>query len=166
MIGRPRTPTELLSMLAGLGIATTTVDHPPLFTVEDSKNLRGDLPGGHCKNLFLRNKKGGMWLVVCPEDRVLHLKALGGLVGAGSMSFASPERLMTYLGVTPGAVSPFAVINDTETVVQVVLDEEMMRESLLNYHPLTNEQTTAITPTDLITFLETVGHSPQIVDLI
>ncbi len=165
MIGRPKAPTELLAMLAGLGIATTTVDHPPLFTVEDSKNLRGDLPGGHCKNLFLRNKKSGMWLVVCPEDRVLHLKTLGALLGAGSMSFASPERLMAFLGVTPGAVSPFAVINDPESAVQVVLDEEMMRENLLNYHPLTNEQTTAITPGDLLTFLKAAGHSPQIVDL-
>ena len=165
MNGRPRTPAELLAMLVGLGIATSTVDHAPLFTVEDSKNLRGDLPGGHCKNLFLRNKKGGMWLVVCPEDRILHLKTLGALLGAGSISFASPERLMTYLGVAPGAVSPFAVINDTEAVVQVVLDEEMMSESLLNYHPLTNEQTTAITPGDLMAFLAAVDHSPQVVSL-
>ncbi|MDH3193640.1 MAG: prolyl-tRNA synthetase associated domain-containing protein, partial [Acidimicrobiia bacterium] len=136
-----------------------------LYTVEDSKALRGDLPGGHCKNLFLRNKKGQMWLVVCPEDRVLDMKDLGERIGAGRVSFGSPERLTTHLGVLPGAVTPFAVMNDADRLVRVVLDEALMAESLLNFHPLVNDQTTSITPGDLMKFLEAVDHRPVVLTL-
>lgn len=162
---RPLTPPDLMAHLIALDISTTTVEHPPLFTVEDSKALRGELPGGHCKNLFLRNKKGDMWLVVCPEDRELDLKDLGTRIGAGRVSFVNPDHLMTYLGVSPGAVTPFAAINDVTAEVQVVLDEKMLTETVLNFHPLVNDQTTAIAPEDLVRFLESVGHSPVIVDL-
>jgi Ala-tRNA(Pro) deacylase len=155
----------LFQYLGVLGIVTTTVTHPPLYTVEDSKALRGDLPGGHCKNLFLRNKKGHMWLVVCPEDRVLDLKDLGDRIGAGRVSFGSPERLMTYLGVLPGAVTPFAVMNDTERRVSVVLDQALTSESLLNFHPLVNDQTATIAPADLMKFLEAVDHRPAVMAL-
>jgi Ala-tRNA(Pro) deacylase len=155
----------LLDYLAARGISTTTVDHPPLFTVEDSKARRGELSGGHCKNLFLRNKQGNMWLVVCPEDRELDLKDLGARIGAGRVSFGSPDRLMAHLGVSPGAVTPFAAINDVGAFVQVVLDEKMLTESVLNFHPLVNDQTTAISPHDLLSFLDSVGHPPQIIDL-
>lgn len=162
---RPMTPPDLLAYLATRNISTTTFEHPPLFTVEDSKALRGELPGGHCKNLFLTNKKGKMWLVACPEDRDLDLKDLGARIGAGRVSFGSPDRLMTCLGVSPGAVTPFAAINDVDADVVVVLDEKMMTESVLNFHPLVNNQTTAIAPHDLVSFLESVGHPPVIVDL-
>ena len=155
----------LMAYLQGLGIVTTTVNHPPLYTVEDSKALRGDLPGGHCKNLFLRNKKGLMWLVVCPEDRVLDLKDLGDRIGAGRVSFGSPERLMTHLGVLPGAVTPFAVMNDADRRVQVVVDDPLMAESLLNFHPLVNDQTTTIAPADLMKFLIAVDHRPVVMPL-
>ena len=155
----------LLAFLEGLGIVTTTVDHPPLYTVEDSKALRGDVPGVHCKNLFLRNKKGQMWLVVCPEDRVLDLKDLGDRIGAGRVSFGSPERLLTHLGVLPGAVTPFAVINDADRRVKVVVDEPLMAESLLNFHPLVNDQTTTIAPADLLKFLAAVDHRPVVMPL-
>ena len=155
----------LIAYLEGLGIATTTVTHPPLYTVEDSKALRGDLPGGHCKNLFLRNKKGHMWLVVCPEDLVLDLKNLGDRIGAGRVSFGSPERLMAHLGVLPGAVTPFAVINDADRRVHVVLDESLRAESLLNFHPLVNDQTTAIAPADLMKFFDAVDHRPVVISL-
>ena len=158
-------PDGLIAYLEGLGIATTTVTHPPLYTVEDSKALRGDLPGGHCKNLFLRNKKGHMWLVVCPEDLVLDLKNLGDRIGAGRVSFGSPERLMAHLGVLPGAVTPFAVINDADRRVHVVLDESLMAESLLNFHPLVNDQTTAIAPADLMKFFDAVDHRPVVISL-
>ncbi|MDH5504169.1 MAG: prolyl-tRNA synthetase associated domain-containing protein [Acidimicrobiia bacterium] len=157
--------TGLIAFLEDLGIVTTTVQHPPLYTVEDSKALRGDLPGGHCKNLFLRNKKGQMWLVVCPEDRVLDMKDLGERIGAGRVSFGSPERLTTHLGVLPGAVTPFAVMNDADRLVRVVLDEALMAESLLNFHPLVNDQTTSITPGDLMKFLEAVDHRPVVLTL-
>jgi Ala-tRNA(Pro) deacylase len=157
--------TALFNRLGELGIKTVTVSHPPVFTVDEAKRLRGSLPGGHCKSLFLRNKKGEMWLVVTLEDRVLDLKLLGERIGAGRVSFGSAERLMQYLGVIPGAVTPFAIVNDRERLVKVVLDAEMMRCTPLNYHPLRNDRTTAITPEDLVRFLEAEGHAPRIVDL-
>jgi len=157
--------TALFNRLGELGIKTVTVSHPPVFTVDEAKRLRGSLPGGHCKSLFLRNKKGEMWLVVTLEDRVLDLKLLGERIGAGRVSFGSAERLMQYLGVIPGAVTPFAIVNDRERLVKVVLDAEMMQYTPLNYHPLRNDRTTAITPEDLVRFLEAEGHPPRIVDL-
>ncbi|WPZ35373.1 prolyl-tRNA synthetase associated domain-containing protein [Thalassobaculum sp. OXR-137] len=160
----PTSPEALLARLDALGIAYDLHTHPPLFTVEDSKALRGDLPGGHCKNLFLRDRKGAMWLVVCLEDRRIDLKALGSLLG-GRLSFGSPDRLMATLGVIPGAVSPFALINDTGVSVTVILDAEMMGLSPLNYHPLSNEMTVAVAPDALTRFIESCGHAPQVLDL-
>src|SRR5437588_863655 len=110
----PATPEDLLRRLDALGIKSETHSHPPLMTVEDSKRLRGDLPGGHCKNLFLKDKKGRMWLVVTLEDRRVDIKALEARLGAARLSFGSPDRLLANLGVTPGAVTPFALINDRE----------------------------------------------------
>ncbi|MDF2765555.1 MAG: DNA-binding protein [Rhodospirillales bacterium] len=155
----------LFNRLAELGIKTNTVEHPPVFTVGEAKRLRGSLPGGHCKSLFLRNKKGEMWLVVALEDRPIDLKALGERIGAGRVSFGSAERLMENLGVIPGAVTPFAVINDRARQVKVVLDSGMLKHAPLNYHPLRNDRTTSIAPEDLIRFLEAEGHPPQILDL-
>ncbi len=139
--------------------------HPPVFTVEEAKAQRGELPGSHIKNLFLRNKKGAMWLVTCLEDRRIDLKALGTALEAGRFSFGSAERLMTYLGVLPGAVTPFAVINDKDAHVQVVLDRGLLDHDPINAHPLVNDMTTAIAAEDLIRFLEAVGHPPRIFDL-
>lgn len=161
----PTSPDTLLARLDELGIAYDLHTHPPLFTVEDSKALRGDLPGGHCKNLFLRDRKGAMWLVVCLEDRRIDLKALGALLGGVRLSFGSPDRLMRTLGVIPGAVSPFALINDTEMSVTVILDAEMMDLSPLNFHPLSNEMTVAVTPDALTRFVDACGHAPQVIDL-
>lgn len=160
------TPEELFARLAALGIETTTHEHPPLFTVEESKALRGDLPGGHCKSLFLRDKKRNLWLTVMLEDRAIDMKALRTLIGAsGSLSFGSPELLDELLGVKPGAVTPFALMNDTGQRLSVVLDAEMMGLDPLNYHPLANTATTAIAPADLVAFIEACGHTPQILDL-
>src|SRR5262245_66334849 len=114
----PATPDQLLARLAELGIPCRTVSHPAVFTVEESKALRGELPGGHVKNLFLRDKKGAMWLVVAEEDRKIDLKALAERIGAGKVSFASPERLMQYLGVLPGAVAPFGHMHGRNRNVQ------------------------------------------------
>jgi Ala-tRNA(Pro) deacylase len=161
----PASPQDLLDKLAALDIAQRTVTHPPVFTVEESKSLRGELPGGHTKNLFLRNKKGAMWLVTCLEDRRIDLKKLSELLGAGRFSFGSGERLMRYLGVIPGAVTPFAVINDRTGAVQMVLDRGLFAHDPLNFHPLDNAMTTAISPQDLVSFLEAVDHPPQILDL-
>ncbi|MFO1153741.1 MAG: prolyl-tRNA synthetase associated domain-containing protein [Rhodospirillales bacterium] len=160
----PCTPSQLLAHLDALGIRVTTVEHPPVATVEANKALRGTLPGGHTKNLFLKDKKGGLWLVVALEDRVVDLKDLRSRLAAPPLSFARPEVLRDKLGVEPGAVTPFAVINDDPPRVQVVLDAGMLALDPLNFHPLVNTRTTAIAAADLVRFLEATGHPPLTVD--
>lgn len=159
----PFTPEQLLDRLATLGIAAKTHRHPALFTVEQSKILRGDLPGAHCKNLFLKDKKGALWLVVVLADREIDLKKLRHHIGAAHLSFGKAELLQEVLGVQPGSVTPFALINDHKCQVNVVLDAEMLAMEPVNYHPLTNEATTTLTSNDLLRFIESCGHSPQIV---
>jgi Ala-tRNA(Pro) deacylase len=139
--------------------------HPPVFTVEEAKALRGQIGGCHTKNLFLRNKKGAMWLVVCPEDRSIDLKSLATQLGAGRFSFCSADRLMKYLGVIPGAVSPLAILNDTGRKVRVVLDRALLSAEALNFHPLDNAMTTAIHPGDFVRFLEAELHPPNLLRL-
>jgi Ala-tRNA(Pro) deacylase len=160
-----KTPDELFARFAELGIVTKTYTHPPLFTVEESQRLRGNLPGGHCKSLFFKDRKDKYWLVVTSEDRPVDIKTLEGRIGSARLSFARPERLMEVLGVKPGSVTPFALINDTERQVAVVLDKAMLAHDPLNYHPLHNEATTAIAPADLVKFIEACGHKPRVVDL-
>lgn len=161
----PLASTDLLASLEKLGISHRTVQHTPVYTVAESRGLRADFPGGHSKNLFLRNKKGRMWLVTCLEDRDIDLKLLAEHLGAGRFSFASAQRLMRYLGVIPGAVTPFAVINDHQRAVSMVVDAGLLAHDPLNFHPLDNSMTTAISPDDLLRFLEHADHTPQIVDL-
>src|SRR5215471_12383782 len=127
-------PQQLFARLAELGLAHNTVEHAPVFTVEEAKAHRGELPGIHVKNLFLRNKKEQMWLVVALEDRAVDLKRLGEQLGAGRLSFGSPERLRNYLGVEPGSVTPFAVINDTAHAVRLVLDAGLKGGAPINAH--------------------------------
>lgn len=159
--GRPLSPAEFLARLESLDIVHTTVEHEPVFTVEESRRMRGNLEGAHVKNLFLRNKKGVMWLVTCLEDRPVDLKWLAETLGAGRFSFASPQRLMTYLGVVPGAVTTFAAINDTTGAVRVALDRALVDAERINLHPLTNAMTTTIASADLLRFLEAIGHPPR-----
>jgi Ala-tRNA(Pro) deacylase len=162
----PLSPDDLFAKLAALGIRTNTVKHTPLFTVEQSKALRGELPGGHTKNLFLKDKKDRMWLVTAEEDRAIDLKALGAALGAsGRVSFGSPERLLRHLGVIPGAVTPFGLDNDAEGQVSFVLDEGLLRHDTLNFHPLTNEATTAIARDDFLRFVEAIGRAPRLLAL-
>jgi Ala-tRNA(Pro) deacylase len=161
----PASPDDLFARFDALDIHTRTIQHMAVFTVEESKAHRGELDGGHTKNLFLRNKKGKMWLVVCPEDLAVYLKALADKLGAGRFSFASPERLMKYLGVIPGAVTPFGIINDTGNHVKVVIDRTALEKEPLNFHPLDNAMTTAIAANDLLKFLEAEGHAAEIVEL-
>ncbi len=163
--GTAATGEQLFARLESLGIETTTHHHRPVFTVEESRDLRGALPGAHCKSLFFKDKKGALWLVVALEDRRLDLKALVGLIGSARLSFASPERLRAHLGVEPGSVTPFALINDPDRTVRVVLDADMMAADIANFHPLTNDATTAIRPDDLARFIADCGHAPEIVDL-
>jgi Ala-tRNA(Pro) deacylase len=162
----PATPAELFAFLLRLGIRHGTVAHPPLFTVEQSRALRGTIPGGHTKNLFLKDKKGALYLVVALEDAAIDLKSLHRRLGAsGRFSFGSAELLRAVLGVEPGAVTPFAAINDKDGHVTIVLDAAMMAHDVLNYHPLDNTMTTAIARDDLVKFLEATGHRPRIVAL-
>lgn len=159
----PLTSQDLLARLAELGIETTTVEHPPLFTVEDSQALRGDIPGGHTKNLFLKDKKGNIFLVVVEEETRVDLKSLHQPLGAASrLSFGSAELLEEVLGVKPGAVTAFGPVNDTAGRVTVVLDEELMAHETINCHPLVNTATTAIRSADLVRFLRATGHEPLI----
>ena len=161
----PATPETLFAYLDALGIEHSTVSHPPLFTVEQSKALRGKLPGAHVKNLFLRDKKEKMWLLTVLEERRIDLKKLGSGIDANRLSFGSAERLMRYLGILPGAVTALAAINDRDGVVQVVLDKAIFEHALINCHPLVNTETTALACADLVRFLRATGHEPQLLDL-
>jgi len=161
---KPASAEDLLRRLTELGIEVKTVTHKPVFTVEEAKAHRGQIAGGHTKNLFLRNKKGVMWLIVCLEDRVIDLKALGKTVGAGNLSFGSAERLMKHLGVIPGAVTPFGVLNDSGGKVRVVLDRGILESEPLNFHPLDNAMTTSIGTADFVRFLEAEDHVPTMLD--
>jgi Ala-tRNA(Pro) deacylase len=162
----PLTPDELFAALDRLGIAHPTVTHPPLFTVEQSQSLRGTIPGGHTKNLFLKDKKGALVLVTALEDAAIDLKSLHRRLDAsGRFSFGSAEAMEETLGVRPGAVTPFGAINDTAGRVAVVLDAGLMEHTSINAHPLVNTMTTSIAREDLVRFLESTGHPPRIANV-
>ncbi|MBP0616215.1 prolyl-tRNA synthetase associated domain-containing protein [Jiella sp. KSK16Y-1] len=148
-----------MTYLATLGIETSTIEHPPLFTVGESQELRGEIRGGHTKNLFLKDKKGRHFLVVAEESRAVDLKSLHHTIGAkGRLSFASAEAMMEMLGVTPGSVTAFGVLNDRDGKVTVVLDEGLLAYDMVNCHPLTNTATTTIATDGLMTFFRSTGH--------
>jgi Ala-tRNA(Pro) deacylase len=159
----PKTPAELFAYLKGLGIEVATVSHPPLFTVADSQALRGQIPGGHTKNLFLKDKKDNFFLVTVGEEAEVDLKQIHHLIGAASrVSFGKPEALMELLGVIPGAVTAFGVINDDRGAVKLIIDSGLMEHENINAHPLTNEATTTIAAADLLRFARATGHEPAI----
>ena len=162
----PLTPEQLLRRLEAMGIPHTTHRHAPVFTVEEAQKLKGDLPGAHTKNLFVRDKKGAMWLLVALYDRDVDLLALSRSLGvSGRFSFGSADRLMRYLGVTAGSVTPFALINDHGGAVRVALDAGLRDHDLWNAHPLDNAMTTAVRAEDMLRFLEAVDHPPVWVDV-
>ena len=162
----PVTSDDLIAYLDSIAIATTTVEHAPLHTVEDSQALRGDIPGGHVKNLFVKDKKGRLFLLVLGEETQVDLKRVHEKIGAqGRVSFGSAELLQEVWGVKPGAVTPFGAINDKERRVTLVLDAELMRHERLNFHPLVNTRTTGLASADLVMFLRATGHEPMIVPL-
>lgn len=162
----PAAPEELLDRLEEMGVAARLHHHPAVRTVEEAQARKGDLPGAHTKNLFLRDKKGRMWLVVALHDREVDLKALAPVLGArGRLSFGSPERLMRHLGVEPGAVSAFAVLNDPSGEVRVALDAGLRELEIWNAHPLDNRMTVALPGEEVVRFLRAHGHPPVWVDL-
>ncbi len=158
----PATPDDLFAFLDRLAIPHSTVSHPPLFTVEQSLALRGRVPGGHSKNLFLKDTRGTLYLIVLLEDARVDLKALPRLIGCGRVSFGSADLLRETLGVEPGSVTPFSLINDRDHRVTPVLDAAMMEHPLLNFHPLVNTMTTSIARDHLLAFAAATGHSPLI----
>lgn len=160
------TEAPLLARLDVLKIAVEIHRHPPLHTVEESRALRGVMPGGHIKNLFLRDKKRRQWLVTVLEDATVDLKALRHSLGAsGNLSFGSAELLHASLGVAPGSVTPFAVMNDGAGVVTMVLDRALLAHDPINAHPLHNGATAAIARDDLLRFLAECGHPPELIDI-
>jgi Ala-tRNA(Pro) deacylase len=161
----PLTPERLFGRLDALDIVHQTVSHPPVFTVGEAAAVRGQLPGGHCKSLFLKDKKGGFWLAVMLEERRIDLNKLAIRLAAPRFSFGAAADLGTLLGVRPGSVTPFALVNDDAHRVTPVLDRAMLDYDRLNYHPLTNDRTTAIAPADLLRFIAACGHQPRVVDL-
>lgn len=150
-------------MLDGLGIEHKTTQHEPVFTVAESESLRDRIPGGHTKNLFVKDKKDQYFVLTVEENAVVDLKTVHKVIDASSkVSFGKPEKMLEYLGVVPGSVTVFGAINDTGNNVTFVLDEELMRHDLINGHPLSNDATTTIGRDDLIRFLEATGHVPLV----
>jgi Ala-tRNA(Pro) deacylase len=157
------TPDELFAYLDTLGIAHQSVTHPAVFTVEEARELRGAIAGGHTKNLFLRDKKDVPYLVVAPEDAAIELRSLHRLLSAsGRFSFGSAALMQEVLGVAPGSVTPFAAINDKDHRVKIILDAALMKHAMLNFHPLVNTATTTISRAGLLKFLAATGHAPRI----
>lgn len=159
----PTTPQDLFDVLKVLGIPFTLHHHPPIFTVADGEHLKAAIPGVHCRNLFLRDKKERHFLVVAANDTKVDLKALEQTLGCGRLSFGSPERLWKVLGIRPGSVCPFTLINDTERIVDVILDASMMEAEIVNYHPLDNAMTIGLAPADLLRFIAHTGHAHRMV---
>jgi Ala-tRNA(Pro) deacylase len=159
----PASRDELFQRFAELGIKTTTKNHAPVFTVEEARLVHPDIPGGHCKNLFCKDEKGVLWLIVCLEDAYVDLKAAPAKIGSRRLSFGKAELLMEVLGLEPGSVTPFGLINDRKARTNVILDARMMEQEILNYHPLKNDATTTIRASDLLTFIRSCGHEPRVV---
>ena len=160
---KPKTRDELFAFLDSLGIKHSTKDHAPVFTVAESVSLRDEIPGGHTKNLFVKDKKDQFFLLTVEEHASVDLKTVHTLIGAASkVSFGKPEKLMEYLGVIPGAVTAFGAINDTGGNVKVILDEALMTFDIVNCHPLSNDATTSIASKDLLRFMEATGHEPLV----
>jgi len=145
-----------------LGIAWKTYEHVPVFTVAQSTAVSDAIPGGHTKNLFLKDKKGGLWLVVAEAHRRVDLNALAKQLGAPRYSFGSAELLVATLGIEPGSVTPFALMNDAAASVKPVLDAELLKLDPVNFHPMRNDRTTALAPGDLVRFIEACGHVPVV----
>jgi Ala-tRNA(Pro) deacylase len=157
---------ELLAYLESNGIEASTFEHPAVHTVEESKSLRGDIPGLHTKNLFLRDGKKNYFLFVTDEDAAVNLKQLARKVGAkGGLSFGSADALMELLGIQPGAVSVLAAVNDKERKVRIVLDRRLADAVAINCHPLSNQRTTSLSRASLEKFLAVTGRDPSYIDL-
>ncbi|HTO30296.1 MAG TPA: prolyl-tRNA synthetase associated domain-containing protein [Pararhizobium sp.] len=160
---QPKTQDELFQFLDSLGITHQTKQHEPVFTVAESVALRDEIPGGHTKNLFVKDRKDNYFLLTVEEHATVDLKTVHTIIGAASkVSFGRPEKLMEYLGVIPGAVTAFGVINDAGQNVKIIIDQDLMQDEIVNCHPLSNDATTSIASKDLLRFIEATGHEPLV----
>lgn len=161
----PVTSEMLFSHLEKIGVFYALHHHAPFFTVQDGLEVEKDIPGIHCRNLFLRDKKKAMFLVVLANETKVDLKKLSVLLGCGRLSFGSAERLWEHLGIRQGSVNPFCIINDKAGMVRIILDQDMMAGKRVNYHPMDNAMTIGLSPDDLVKFISDTGHEPEILDL-
>ena len=161
----PTPPAALLAQFDALGIAYQLHHHEAVFTVAESEKVDSEIPGTHCRNLFLRDKKKNNYLLVLQNETDVDMKKLPDILGASRLSFGSADRLWEFLGVRPGSVCPFSIVNDTDKAVKILLDQSMMESDIVNYHPMLNTMTVSIAPADLIKFIESTGHDAHIVDL-
>jgi Ala-tRNA(Pro) deacylase len=159
------TPEGLLQKLDEWNLEAKTIQHEPLFTVDDCSALVDALPGTHCKSLFLKNKKKKFFLVVMTGSNQLDINALSSILGGGRLSFCTPEQLYEKLGLTPGSVTPFGFINPTSRDITLILEKSMMNSEILNYHPLINTMTTSIKSENLLKFFELIDLRPTVMDL-
>jgi Ala-tRNA(Pro) deacylase len=161
----PATRADLFAFFDAHGIAHRTCEHPPVFTVDEGHDIKAAMPGGHTKNLFLKDKKGQLWLISALGETRIDLKSLPAKIGAARLSFGSEARLFEALGVRPGSVTAFALINDPQHKVRFVVDAALMEADPVNFHPLENTATTALSQAGFRKFLATLGVQPSIVDL-
>ncbi len=161
----PTTPEILLARFDAMGIVYTLHRHKAVYTVAESEAVDADIPGTHCRNLLLRDNKKRNFLVCLQNSTIIDIKKLADVIGSGKLSFGSAERLWEYLGVRPGSVCPYSIVNDTNNEVNIFLDASMMNDDILNFHPLINTMTVSVAPKDLVRFIESTGHTPHIVDL-
>ena len=160
----PADRAALFAFFDAHGIAHRTLDHPPVFRVEEGREIKAAMPGGHTKNLFLKDAKGRLWLVCALGDTRVDLKRLHHAIGSARLSFGSAELLQATLGVTPGSVTIFALINDAQHAVSLVLDRALLEHETVNFHPLANDATTAVSREGLLAFLAALGVTAQVVD--
>ena len=162
----PDPSAPVFALLEKLGIRATTHEHEPHFTVAESSLAHHTMPGAHTKNLFVKDKAGALYLITAEAHSPLDLKQMDKVIGAkGRVSFASAEQMMHHLGITPGSVSPLALVNETAGAVRFVMERKLLAAELINVHPLVNTRTTALTPSDLLAFLAATGHEPLVLDL-
>lgn len=154
------TEHDLFALFDSLGIAHATHPHRPVFTVGEGADIKAALPGGHTKNLFLKDKKGGLWLLSALGETPIQLNAVSKAIAAPRFSFGAADLLLEHLGVTPGSVTAYALINDPAGQVRVIFDEALFSHALVNFHPLRNDATTAIASADLLKFARATGHEP------
>src|SRR5580658_4383764 len=158
------TQQQLFDFLDGLGVEHGTMTHPPIFTVEEGRAWHNKIPGLHCKSLFLKDRKDKIWLVVMPGDKRADLNRLEKTIQAARLSFGRPELLLEVLGLTPGSVTPFGLINDVTRCVTVVIDQDLLKSEWVNFHPLRNDASTTLRSPDLMRFFGALGYAPLIVD--